>query len=84
MELGFSFFPITLSLVRIENDQISTKSVAFLLTHFDYFSYLATAFTNVQHGFEVCHSDEWLYLSVYMIVSGITHILLWNFMKKIR
>ena len=53
LELGVSFFPITLSLVRIEKDQISTKSVAFLHSYD-----LAAVFTNMWQVFEVCHSDE--------------------------
>ena len=56
-------FHITLSFVRIEYDQISTKSVAYSYSY-DHFSYLATAFTNMQQDFEVYNSDEWIYLFV--------------------
>ena len=49
LELGFSFFHITLSLVRIEHDQ---KLVAFSHSY-DHFGYLATAFTNMRRHFKV-------------------------------
>ena len=59
-EVRILIFPVTLSGVRIEKDQISTKSVA--ISHsYDQFSYLTAAFTNIRLDFEVCHSDEWIY-----------------------
>ena len=49
-------FPL-MSLVRIEHDQILSKSVAFSHSY-DHFNYLATKFTIIRQDFEVCNSAK--------------------------
>ena len=70
MELGFSFFAITLSSVRIVHDKINTISHSY-----DHFSYLATAFTNRRRDFKVCNSIDWMHMFVLHSFSAMTPII---------